>query len=52
MITIEIDEETHTVQDMVYCLNEIARLLEQGCKAGYTPSFTISGDEEEDEDNY
>jgi hypothetical protein len=46
MITINITEETETVQDMIYCLEEIIRRLEKGAKLSYSPDFEINGEEE------
>lgn len=49
MINIIIDEETHTVQDMVYCLQEVIRELEKGIVRGYGPDWHYEGTEETEE---
>jgi len=45
MITINITEETATVQDMIYCLEEVVKRLNNGVKTSYAPDFTVSGEE-------
>lgn len=47
MITIEIDEETATHNDMVYVLERVLELIKQGYTSGYEPSWSLSGEEEE-----
>lgn len=46
MITIEINEETATAEDMAYALEHIANLIRTGVTRGYGPDFNINGYEE------
>lgn len=47
MISINIQEEKSTRQDMVYLLRHIANQIEQGITQGYYPHWNIEGKEEE-----
>lgn len=49
MITITITEETYTKQDMVYVLERIKMLIEEGYTSGYGPAWQLSGEENHDE---
>lgn len=51
MLRIEIDEEAHNSDEMCNILLEVIRLLNEGVKSAYEPSFEIKGEEEpHDED--
>lgn len=51
MITIEIDQEVNTHEDMIDVLEEITRLMKQGMTSGYEPAWSLHGEEEvEDKD--
>lgn len=45
MITIEITEDVSTKQDMVYLLEHIAKMIEEGYTSGYYPTWALSGEE-------
>jgi len=49
MITIKITEETTDIQNMIYCLEEVIKRLENGCRISFNPNFTIQGEEEKEE---
>lgn len=54
MISIEINEEVNTKEDMVYLLEDIARQLRQGNTSGVSPSWSLNEEEtigEETESN-
>lgn len=40
-VKIEITEETGSIEDMVICLEEIIRRLQNGVLVSYDPNFTI-----------
>lgn len=50
MITITIQEEAKTKNDLVYLLQQIAEQIEEGYSSGYNPNWVLSGEEEIDKD--
>lgn len=48
MVKIEISEETETIEDLVFLLEEVTRLVKLGFKSGVYPHWEIEGDEETD----
>lgn len=45
-VSIEIEEAVDTLEDMIDMLEEIAKLIENGCTSGYNPDWSIIGYEE------
>lgn len=50
MITIEIKEEVYTKMEMVYLLEKISKMIDEGYSNGYYPIWKIIGEEESEED--
>lgn len=46
MITIEINEEVESNEDMVHLLEEIARSIRSGNTSGVSPSWSLNEEEE------
>ena len=51
MISIEINEEESTKQNMVYTLQYIAQQIEAGNTSGYGPNWRLIGEEEKEVEN-
>lgn len=49
MITIVVNEESSTTEDMALVLERIVCLIRQGNTSGYDPDWELSGDEEPEE---
>lgn len=49
MVTIQITEEVKNNTELVYLLQHIAKLIDQGFTRGYDPNWEISGEETFDE---
>ena len=46
MISIAINEETETIDEMVQVLQEIANKIQAGYTSGMSPAFVVEGEEE------
>jgi hypothetical protein len=52
MLSIEITEQVATRNDLGTLLRRIADMIDEGYRNGYDPEWSISGDEEENNDLY